>query len=144
MKQQNYANHTQLVPGFHFLTYAVATTAFVLSVIRLIRSVGAGRWLYRGILPFLICTAILLLCWYARAFALKAQDRAIRAEESLRYFILTGKPLPNGLRVGQIVALRFASDSEFVQLTERAVSENLSSKQIKQSIKDWRADHYRV
>lgn len=144
MKEQNYSNHTQLVPGFHFVTYLVAIAAFVLSVIRLIRSFETGRWLYRGILPFLICTAILLLCWYARSFALKAQDRAIRAEESLRYFILTGKPLPGTLRISQIVALRFASDEEFVSLVQRATLEHLSSKDIKQSIKNWRGDHYRV
>src|SRR6476469_6352000 len=136
MKEQNYSNHTQLVPGFHFVTYLAAITAFVLSVIHLIRSFETGRWLYRGLLPFLVCTVLLLLCWYSRAFALKAQDRAIRAEESLRYFILTGKPLPLGLRVSQIVALRFASNDEFVQLVQRASGENLSSKQIKQSIKN--------
>jgi hypothetical protein len=75
---------------------------------------------------------------------LKAQDRAIRAEESLRHFVLTGKPLDSRLRTGQIVALRFASDAEFPALAQKAAEEGLSSKEIKQSIQNWRADHYRV
>ena len=41
-------------------------------------------------------------------------------------------------------ALRFASDEEFVQLAQKAASENLTSKQIKQEIKNWRGDYYRV
>jgi hypothetical protein len=85
-----------------------------------------------------------ILFWYSRVFALKAQDRAIRAEENFRHFILTGKPLDNRLRMSQIVALRFASDEEFSLLAKKAIDENLSSREIKKSIKNWRADHNRV
>ena len=92
----------------------------------------------------LIPVVMLILWWYARAFALKAQDRAIRAEENFRHYILTGKPFPSELRTRQIIALRFASDQEFPLLVKRAISENLSSKQIKGEIKIWKADHYRV
>ena len=81
---------------------------------------------------------------YVRIFALKAQDRAIRAEENLRHFALTGKLLPAGLNVSQIVALRFASDEEFPALATKAAAENLSNKQIKQTIQQWKADWYRV
>jgi hypothetical protein len=87
---------------------------------------------------------LILLSWYTRIFALKAQDRAIRAEENFRHFILTGKPLPAGLRISQIIALRFASDSEFPTLAQKALNENLSNKQIKEHIVNWRADYYRV
>ena len=52
--------------------------------------------------------------------------------------------LPSQLRMGQIIALRFASDEEYVSLTERAIAENLSSKEIKMSIKNWKADHNRL
>jgi len=57
---------------------------------------------------------------------------------------LTGKLLPANLRIGQVIALRFASDDEFVGLAEKAAKDGLSSKEIKQSIQQWRADHYRV
>ena len=44
----------------------------------------------------------------------------------------------------QIIALRFASDEEFVELVERAIQENLSSAEIKKAIKNWKGDYYRV
>ena len=95
----------------------------------------------------LICV-IAVICGfffaYIRIFALKAQDRAIRAEENLRHFALTGKLLPAQLRIGQIIALRFASDEEFPALAAKAAAENLSNKEIKLSIQHWRADWYRV
>ena len=91
-----------------------------------------------------IPVVMLILWWYARAFALRAQDRAIRAEENLRHYILTGKPFPKELRMGQIIALRFASDEEFPALVQKAIAGNLNSKSIKQSINNWKADHNRV
>ncbi len=81
---------------------------------------------------------------FARIFALKAQDRAIRAEENLRHFALTGKLLDPRLTVKQIIGLRFASDAEFVALAQRAAEEKLSLDAIKRAVKDWRADYYRV
>ena len=52
--------------------------------------------------------------------------------------------MPAGIRMAQIIALRFASDEEYLALLEKAVSENLSSDQIKQAIQNWRADHHRA
>jgi hypothetical protein len=75
---------------------------------------------------------------------LKAQDRAIRAEENLRHYVMTGKLLDPKLTVRQIIGLRFASDQEFVELAGRAVEENLSEDAIKKAVKNWRADTYRV
>jgi len=92
----------------------------------------------------LLSVILVLMAWYLRIFALKAQDRAIRAEENFRYYLATGKVFPKELRMGQIIALRFASDDEFVALTAKTVAENLSNKQIKELIKNWKADHNRV
>jgi ABC-type amino acid transport substrate-binding protein len=52
--------------------------------------------------------------------------------------------LPTALTVSQIIALRFASDEEWLSLIQKAINENLSSKEIKQLIKSWRGDYYRV
>ncbi|MGK0494773.1 MAG: hypothetical protein ACJAU2_001154, partial [Maribacter sp.] len=82
--------------------------------------------------------------WYVRSFPLKAQDRAIKAEENLRYYVMTGKLFPKELKVAQIIALRFASDAEFLPLVEKALKEKLTDKEIKMLIKNWRADVYRV
>ncbi len=81
---------------------------------------------------------------FARMFAAKAQDRAIRAEENLRHFAMTGKLLDARLNALQIVALRFASDGEFVPLAQRAAKENMKPDDIKRAIKQWKADDYRV
>jgi len=88
---------------------------------------------------FLLFTAV-----YARVFALKAQDRAICAEENFRYFRLTKEVLPKELNTRQIVGLRFASDDELVALAAKAVKEKMSENDIKKAIKNWRGDYYRV
>jgi hypothetical protein len=92
----------------------------------------------------LVSFILFSLYFHSRAFALKAQDRAIRAEENLRHFVLTGKPLDNRLTMGQIIALRFASDEEMPGLARKAVDEKLSQSQVKKEIKNWRGDYRRV
>ena len=87
---------------------------------------------------------LLLIGFYTRTFALIAQDRAIKAEENLRHYLLTGKTLDAKLKVRQIIGLRFASDEEFPALVEKALKEKLSEKDIKKSIINWRPDYYRV
>ena len=142
MKEQNYANHSRYVPGYHFVTSTAILALLVGSFINLAHS--AKENLYSASLICLISLVLVAAFWYMRVFALKAQDRAIRAEENFRHFILTGKPFPSGLRMSQIIALRFASDAELAGLTERASRENLTSSEIKKAIQHWRADHYRA
>jgi hypothetical protein len=105
---------------------------------------GDHQRLYSAALIVVLTAAVLGLSFYARIFALKAQDRAIRAEENLRHYVLTGKLLPPALRVGQVVALRFASDEELPALTVKAVKEDLRPDAIKRAVQRWRADTYRV
>jgi hypothetical protein len=92
----------------------------------------------------LVCFATLVLGYFARALALKAQDRAIRAEENLRHFVLTGKLHDSRLSLSQVIALRFASDDEFVELSKKAAEQNMKPVDIKKQIKNWREDHNRV
>ena len=58
--------------------------------------------------------------------------------------MLTTKRIDSGLTINQLIALRFAPDEEFIGLVDRAVAENLTPIEIKQSIQMWRADHQRV
>ncbi len=142
MKEQNFKNHAQMVPGFHYLTFGAILALIGGSIIYLLKATPENKYLA----SLIVLTSIIfvLIAWFSRTFALKAQDRAIRAEENLRHFVLTGKLLPASLRVGQIVALRFAADAEFVALAEKAAANNLSGKEIKASIQNWKADFYRV
>jgi hypothetical protein len=92
----------------------------------------------------LLFLCVMLSAYFGRSFALRAQDRAIRAEENMRHFMMTGKALPSALTIRQIIGLRFASDEEFLELIKDAIDNNLKEKQIKSKIKNWKADFYRV
>jgi hypothetical protein len=142
MKEQNFNNHAQMVPGFHYLTFGGIIALLGGSINYLLKSSAENKYL--AALLVLTSIVFVLVAWYTRTFALKAQDRAIRAEEQMRHYVLTGKLLPASLSVGQIVALRFAPDAEFPALAEKAAANNLSGKEIKQSIQNWKADFYRV
>jgi hypothetical protein len=144
METQNYKNHARLVPMYHFVLFGLLVLTLVGSLVNLWHSFGDHQRLYNASLIVVLTWCALMLFFFCRGFPLKAQDRAIRAEENLRHFVLTGKLLDSRLSVLQIVALRFAPDSEFVELAKRAASENLEPKAIKQAIKSWKADEYRV
>lgn len=143
MTSQNFKNHTRLVPGFHGLTNFLILSLFVGSIISFFQADTKMEKQFSLLLVAGAC-AMMGLSWYARTFALKAQDRAIRAEENFRHFILTGKPLDKNLRLGQIIALRFASDEEMPALAAKAVEEKMSAKAIKMAIQNWKGDYHRV
>lgn len=142
MKEQNFKNHSKFVIGFHGVVFFAIIALLIGSIINLVNSSDDN--LYASSLLVLISFILLFLFYFLRAFALRAQDRAIKVEENFRHYLLTGKSLSNELSVRQIIGLRFASDDEFPALANKAVTENLSEKEIKKAIKNWKADTYRV
>jgi hypothetical protein len=142
MPRQNFKNHARYIPLWHFVTAFAIAVLLIGSIINLVRS--ARENLYSASLIVLISLILVVIYWYARWFALRAQDRAIRAEENLRHFAMTGKLLDRHLRTSQIIALRFASDEEFVELARKAAEQKMRSKDIKKAIVKWRSDHHRV
>jgi len=144
MQTQNFKNHSRLVPMYHYVLFFLLLVIFGWSVIHLIKSINMGANRVQSLMTLFVSISLLLIFFLFRGFALKAQDRAIRAEESLRTYVLTGALPDSRLTIQQIIALRFASDEEFVALSQRAAKENLSSKEIKQAINNWRGDYYRV
>lgn len=142
MEAQNFKNHAKLVKGFHGLLFLMIVALIIGAVNNLIRTSSDN--LYLASLMVIIAVIFLIMAWFVRSFPLKAQDRAIKAEENLRYYVMTGKLFPQELKVSQIIALRFASDEEFLVLVEKAIKENLSNKEIKMAIKNWKPDYYRV
>ena len=141
-KEQNYKNHKQFVVSYHILTW-IPTLALLIGAITNLSN-SSEENLYSASLILLIALLLISVIIHARSFALKAQDRAIRAEENLRHFILTQKPLDRRLALSQIIALRFASDEELPSLAQKAAENNLSNKEIKLNIKNWRPDTHRV
>ncbi|MGD0870083.1 MAG: DUF6526 family protein [Bryobacteraceae bacterium] len=144
MPDQDYSNHRQTVPIFHYVLLPVLFLTVIGSIVNLVESWGDHLRIYSASLIVVLSVASFLMLFLLRIFALKAQDRAIRAEENLRHFAMTGKLLDARLTIRQVVGLRFASDGEFVALAQRAAAENLTSDAIKRAIKTWRPDTYRV
>jgi hypothetical protein len=144
MADQNYANHRQYVFPYHVILFGLLVLTFGGSLVNMYRSWERHFGFYSASLIVVLTFCALMLFFFCRQFALKAQDRAIRAEENLRHFVLTGKLLDARLSIRQIIGLRFAADEEFVALAQRAAAENLSEDAIKRAVKNWRADTYRV
>ena len=144
MNEQNYANHARVVKGFHLLLGSFLVIGTICSLVNLWQQWSAKDQVFSAILITLLFICGMLLFIFTRTFPLKAQDRAIRAEENLRYFILTRKPLDSRITMGQVIALRFAPDDEFVILADRAINENLTPDEIKKAVKNWRADEHRA
>jgi hypothetical protein len=144
MNEQNYANHSRYVKGFHFVLAGLLIIGVVSSLVNVWIQVSTTDQRLEPLLIALLFICGLFFFWYIRVFPIKAQDRIIRAEENLRYFILTGSQLDSRITMSQIVALRFAPNDEFVHLADRAAAEQLTPDEIKKAIKQWRADHHRM
>jgi hypothetical protein len=144
MPEQSYAKHAKTVPLFHGVLSFLIVATFIGSLVNLYESLGDHSRLYSAALITAITVALMIIFWFVRVFPLKAQDRAIRSEENLRYYVLTGKLLDPRLSIRQIISLRFASDAELPALAQRATAENMTPDAIKQAVKSWRADHDRL
>ena len=142
MKEQNYKNHQQIVYSYYLFTGVPILILLGIGMAKLFDEKKDDQFM--GIIILLISWIFLTLLFRSRGFALKTQDRAIRAEEGLRYFIFTGKKLDPRITISQIIALRFASDEEFPTLVQKAADEGLTNDDIKKQIKNWRSDFHRV
>lgn len=146
---QSYSNHTRWDPPFHFFILPVFVIGVILSLVHFFAhfSENDGRDNFHSGLIILLAIALLMVVFKERLYALKVQDRVIRLEERLRLHQLLSEPLRsriNELTVSQLCGLRFASDAEIPKLVERTLKENLSRKDIKQAIQNWRPDDWRV
>ena len=144
METQNYNNHRRLVPGYHYFLTTVLLLCLVLAIWNGWRAYEhqSGRLAAAAI--FGLTVAAITLTLLARVFSLKAQDKAILAQENLRYFTLTGKLIPAALSHAQVAALRFADDAQFPHLVDEALKNNTAPNEIKKQVAHWRADTHRV
>jgi len=141
-KPQNYKNHAKFIPVFHYIALPLLLINFLAVLFGLAQDINFYALNELGLAVALIVVAV-----FTRLFALKAQDRVIRLEEQLRIQTL----LPDALKanagrltMGQIVALRFASDEELAELTQDALDHNTPPNALKQAVKNWRPDYDRV
>ena len=146
---QTYANHRKFVPGFHFVAFGILVVNLFWSLYRLFWGYPTFEMpVFDRVLSVAMAVALLLLLLYARIFPLRAQDRVIRLEEWIRMERLLPadlKPRIKDIRHGQFIALRFASDEELPELTRAVLDgEVKTSQEIKQRIRSWREDHFRL
>lgn len=145
MKQQNFKNHARYYPLHHFIITPL--TLIVLGWTITKSDFSTSESSLESIYQLLIAFILVLFPILARLYALKLQNRLILNEMRFRYFLLTGLPFSekeNQLKLGQIIALRFASDEELLDLMEKSIEKNLTPKEIKLQIKDWKGDYRRV
>ncbi len=142
-KPQTLANHARYVPAYHFLVFGILTINLLYRGYLLFKAPGLGT----GI-DLLLAVAFPLIALYARVFPLAAQDRVIRLEERLRLARLLPPNLQERipeLSTRQLVALRFASDEELAELTEKVLAGGIKDTgAIKSMIRTWRPDYTRV
>ena len=140
--QQSYTDHGRIDPAFHLFLLPVSALTIIVAVVNAVRHPGFNSaWLV------LVSIAAGIALVKMRFYSLKVQDRLIRLEERLRLQQLLAEPLRSRipeLTVGQLVALRFASDAELPALVTRALNEKLSKDDLKKSVTAWRPDFFRV
>ena len=140
---QTYENHTRWHAPFQFFVGPVLLTNVLVAFVQLFRapSLETG-W------SVVVAAALLVLAGLVRMYPLRAQDRIIRLEESLRYYQLLPEELAAraaSLTTAQTVALRFAADEELEGLVREVVEGRLTRPDdIKRAVKNWRADTLRV
>jgi hypothetical protein len=141
-KPQSLKNHARFDPFFHLFITTFYILNIVYASVHLHRQPSiSSRWYL--VLSIVVIVPILKL----RIYPLKVQDRVIRLEERLRLQALAPQDWHAQiyrLSEDQLIALRFAGDDEVVALAKQALEHNLDRKQIKERIRNWRADDWRV
>jgi hypothetical protein len=139
---QSFKNHAKFDPPYHFvLATVLAVNLFIVLCFAWKNLNIFSEWLV------LLSIAAFIPVIKLRTYPLKVQDRVIRLEERLRLQALAPPEWHAQiyrLNEDQLIALRFAADDEVVELAKQALEENLTRKQIKERIKVWRADGWRI
>lgn len=139
---QNLKNHARFDPQYHMVAFAVLVINLVMAFIFLATHLSIySEWLV------ILSIAVFIPFFKLRTYPLKVQDRIIRLEERMRLQALAPSEWHTQiyrLSEDQLIGLRFAADDEVVELAKMALEENLNRKQIKERIKDWRPDNFRI
>jgi len=141
-QQQTYANHAKVVPAYHYFTFGLIAVYFVYRTYLVITAPSLPNGM--GVVA---ATALLMVFFWARLFALRVQDRVIRLEMHLRVANLAPDLSPRfgEFTLNQLCALRFASDAELPELARTVLTEKLDDRTaIKKMVREWQPDHARA
>ena len=139
---QSFKNHSRFDPQYHL----VLSTVLIVNLVIAICFVTQHFSIYSAWLVIL-SIAVFIPVFKIRLYPLRVQDRVIRLEERIRLQALAPTEWHTQiyrLTEDQMIGLRFAADDEVVELAKQALEHNLNRKQIKERIKNWRADNWRV
>jgi ABC-type bacteriocin/lantibiotic exporter with double-glycine peptidase domain len=142
LAQQSLKNHARLHVPFHIVTTFALLANLVIAIVYAVHHLS-----FYSIWLVFLSIVVFVPFFIIRIYPLKVQDRVIRLEERLRLQALAPSEWHSQiyrLNESQLIALRFASDDEVIELAKQALEHNLNRKQIKERIKNWRADNWRV
>ena len=140
--RQSFKNHARFDPPYHFFLAIVFLANLVISIVY-----AAHHFCFYSAWLVVVSLAAFVALFKMRLYPLKVQDRVIRLEERSRLQALAPSEWHTQiyhLTEDQLIGLRFAADDEGVELATQALEHHLTRKQIKERIKDWRADNWRV
>lgn len=140
---QSYENHVRRLPAPYLAVALAITLHVVLSAAQLVLQPSL-----RALWQLVVALALGGMVWILRTNSLRVQNRIIRLEERDRLRRLLPadlQPRIEELSLGQLVALRFASDEELPELARAVLAEGLTDRDaIKRRVRSWRADHLRI
>ncbi len=139
---QNFKSHARFDPLYHFFLTLIFLANLVVSIVYAVH-----HFCFYSVWLVVLSLAAFVALFRLRTYPLKVQDRVIRLEERLRLQALAPPEWHTQiyrLTEDQLIGLRFAAADEVVELAKQALEHNWNRKQIKERIKDWRADNWRV
>jgi len=140
--RQDFRHHGRFDPPYHFFLTFISLISIIVAIVHAVRhSCFLSWWIV------VVALAAFVAVFRLRQYPLKVQDRVIRLEERLRLQALAPPEWHAQiyrLTEDQLIGLRFAADDEVVELAKQALEHNWNRKQIKERIKSWRADYWRV
>lgn len=139
---QSIKNHTKFDPLFHFFLAPLSLIILIWTIVNLVRNLD-----WDNAAHVLVALWAVVAVTKMRVYSLKVQDRVIRLEERMRLKELAPASFQSridSLTVDQLIGLRFASGQEVADLAQKALAGNWNRKQIKEAIKTWRPDDWRV
>jgi len=142
METQSFKNHVRVHPLYHYVLMPFSLLLVLAAGIN-----GTINYDIEAVILLMITVILHLVVFVARDYAKKNQDRIIRSELRLRYFQLTHKRLDeieSEFAFPQLLALRFASDDEFLKLIESPETRERKPVEIKKQITRWNADWMRI
>lgn len=142
-RPQDYATHRRYDPWWHGVAFFLIFITLIGSIVHAWRHPS----LWSAWQPVFVIGLIISFA-RQRTHVLTVQDRLIRLEMRVRLREVLPPALVgriHDLTLGQLVALRFASDAELPGLVERCLAGEFAKKdEVKKQIRDWQPDWLRA